>query len=180
MEYCKKHFLPVLILIITVLSFSLLACTDDAVGHFYSLEEAYDNGLISDEDVKNIAYYYRDVTAGGGLSDEERSIFEPSAKCPDEPNDLTIEKIKKTYARDILKNNRTALGRISIEYYYGTYNGNVVVNVTDDYRSRDLLFIDEITIGNTIILHYCPSIIRVWVVLGESYEKKSCVEVALC
>ena len=162
MKHFRKHFILALILGMSVLSFGMLACRDDVDGRFYSLEEAYDSGLISDLDVKNIAYYYGEVTVDGGLPEEDRRGFEPIAKTPEELDDVTVENIKKTYARDILKNNRAALGRISIGYYYGTYNGNAVVNVTDNYISVDVLFIDEITIGNTTILHYCPSIIRVW------------------
>ncbi len=105
MEHFRKHFILVLILVISVLSFGMLACKDDVDGRFYSLEDSYKNELISHSDLVAIAEL---LNSGRNSDDELNSDIESAIKNKyAELHDLNVK-------------------NIMIEYY-GSYNDCVAV-----------------------------------------------------
>ena len=160
----RTKFLQILstVLILAIASICCCAC-GNSKGRFYTLREAYENGLLSEHDIMDIAYYYRDVTMDGGLDDDIRENYTPTPKSPDKLSDDTVNSIKKTYRRDILKRNTASLKRIRISYYYGTYGDCVVASVLDNFAYYDYQFDDDYYVAGIHINWYCPNHLRVWV-----------------
>jgi hypothetical protein len=93
-----------------------------AVSKFYSLQEAYDQGLLTHEDLQSIAYYhnggYFDVNeefTGWGYDEN----FTPVPKTPEILNVETENKIKELQAYNLRTRepNATAENVAIIEYY---------------------------------------------------------------
>ena len=82
-----------LFLICLMFSLCLVSCDKCNEGTFYILEEAYEQNLISKEDLKNIAYYYNE------LVDND---FVPTPKDPEVLDECTEKIIKKMYLKKIL------------------------------------------------------------------------------
>ena len=107
----------------------------ESVGEFYTLDEAYENGWLTQVDLKNIAYYYH--TRYGETEHIDQS-FVPTPKTPE------------------------TLDNIDISQYYGTYNGCVVIGIVSDYLLIDPLLYPEYVIGEVSFFDYVPSAIGVW------------------
>ena len=102
-------------------------------GEFYSLEEAYEKGWISKNDLMNIAYY-----KNGNKLFEEVENFTPSPKNPETLSEETENAIKETRAYDLRIgqfNFEAISGDVYIDEYLGTYNGYVVVMLSDKYTN---------------------------------------------
>ena len=130
-----------------------------SVGHFYSLEEAYENGWLTQDDLNNIAYYYH--TRHGETEHVDES-FAPTPKTPETLSEDTQNKIKRTYLDEVAMAPDGTFDRIEIRQYYGTYNGCVVVGIQSDYVLIDPLLYPEHAIGEVIFYDYVPSAIDVW------------------
>ncbi len=89
-------------------------CGDDVpAGEFYSLQEAYDNGWLTREDLLSVAYY------------QNHSWGEEQVEYP-QKLDLDTEKdLIEVYAKK--KNMNTE--DVRIFSYYGTYNGSYVIDI---------------------------------------------------
>ena len=109
-----------------ILSFA--ACAPQKKGEFYTLQEAYDQGLLTVDDLKNIAYYQN------GESPDEN--FVPTAKNPEILSSKTENAIKESrayYYRNMeigaIEDAKSSGYRIV--NYLGTYNSSVAVMIED-------------------------------------------------
>jgi hypothetical protein len=113
----------VVIAVVAIMLFGVVAltgCTPEedeivAKGIFYSLKEAYDEGLLTVENLQSIADYHNN-----GIS------------YPEELDDFVSESVKKAWAESLRtdKTNprpETTAEEIVITKYYGTYNNCIVV-----------------------------------------------------
>ena len=133
-----------------VLSFALLVftilivgctsenCIDKIIdkneGEIYTLAEAYDSGLLSEDELKSILYYY--------CGYKESLDYNPIPKQPEFLSDVYEKKIKISYlymlhdkfensGKKVYDNSR--LQEIHIEYYYGIYDNTIAIRIFDDY-----------------------------------------------
>lgn len=127
-------------------------------GGFYSLEEAYENGWLTQDDLKNIAYYYHDAQEVD-VSDE---TFAPSPKDPETLSAETEYKIKRTYLNDVIGKEDGSFEHVFIYGYYGTYDGNVVIAISDDYHGYDYVAEPQYNVGGVTFYQYIAAYLRVW------------------
>lgn len=127
-------------------------------GVFYSLEEAYEDGRLTQDDLKNIAYYYHEAQEAD-LLDE---TFTSSPKDPETLSAVTEYKIKRTYLNDVIGMEDGSFEHVFIYGYYGTYGGNVVVAVTDDYHGYDYVIEPQYDVGGVTFYRYVAAYLRVW------------------
>jgi len=121
------------------------------IGMFRTLQEAYDEGLLTAQDLQTIANYHANGTLPAGeLSTEIASaIKELAAKNMRESELTPVEDAK---AADF-----------SIIRYYGVYNGSVALMINDPYHEypAEDLDINETIAG--VLFHYTnPNRIIVW------------------
>ena len=104
------------------------------IGAFFSLQEAYDKGWLTQNDLMSIAYYH----SGGRLYNEEimPEDYSPQPKMPEILSDETQLKIKSTAAKEYREEYKIteaeAVG-FTINQYCGTYGNCVVVMMRDVY-----------------------------------------------
>lgn len=155
----KKVFCLSLVLLLSIFCFS---CTGGD-GNIYELQEAYDNGWLTTDDIMNIGYYYQFGVVDGGLTEEELIGFEPKPKEADKLSKRVENKIKRAYRRYYLNkyNKRISLNKIELQHYYGTYQDCIVVAIYVHFNG-DLYFIDEYEIGGVVIRNYCNNIVKVY------------------
>lgn len=138
---------------------TLAACMPKKYGEFYSLQEAYDNGLLTKDDLKSIAYYHSGYLEEG---------FIPTPLYPEKLSESTENKIKQTWAyeknceasnSEIVK--YTSLNSLSVRYN-GTYNGAIAVVIVDNdnKHSLDVLY-DEVIDGVKFVIHDYNDI-KIW------------------
>lgn len=140
-----------------LMSISLLFGCNEEKGNFYSLQECYDNGYLTTEDLKNIAFYYND--------ENYDDSFEPTPKIPETLSNATENNIKQVYLNNLKERFPDAtLGGIRITKYYGTYDDCVVVTVWDDFIDYDLMVIPEQFIGSILFKNYCEREIYVYII----------------
>ena len=85
------------------------------LGKFYELEEAYELGLLDENDIKSIAYYYN-------TSVERLPVNSPEP--PPEPEPLSPEMVTRVLYYPEFPGYRS-----SYLHYYGTYNGYIALQV---------------------------------------------------
>ena len=126
----KKKLLAFAFVILTVSLVALSGCGN--YGTFYSLTKAYEEGLITYEDLLSIAYYHN-----GGIEGNEELMgedYEPIAKEPLDEN--TERKIRETRAYE-LRNSETypdedaTADGVKIRGYLGKYSNCYVVKCHD-------------------------------------------------
>lgn len=143
-----------------LLLFLLVACNtskEDGMGNFYSLKEAYDKGILTQNDLKNIAYYLNDN------SDDDTFIPNPLS-----PVYLSVEveksiKLTAVYelrTRDENSKPEATIEDITILGYYGTYNDYIVVRLSDSFSDYpDVVY--EIVIDDVTFI-YSGASITIW------------------
>ena len=137
---------------------------ENSIGRFYSLQQAYDKGLLNKADLMNIAYYHN-----GGRQYNEEIISENYVPIPKYPEKLEseIEKaIRQTYWEQYYKANNPydiKIDDIVIgNSYYGIYNNCVIVKVwvnnepITDNRCQDV-------VGGVTISYTEGNRISVWI-----------------
>lgn len=147
----KKCLSAIIVITVAVLLvFSVVGCvkeeTDDnwQRGSFYSLERAYELGLISREDLSQIAYYQNNKV------DCPRKLT--ASEIADIKNTRAAELRNETYPNGKLMFPDAKAEDITIDKYYGTYNGCHAVMLMDNYRGyTNALWTDEV---DGIKLHY--------------------------
>ena len=97
-------------------------------GTFYSLQEAYDNGWLTQEDLMSIAYYHND----GRVYNEDimPEDYVPQTKMPEVLSDETQLKIISA----IYNVEDAETVDITITEYYGTYGDCIAVKESMHYR----------------------------------------------
>lgn len=128
-------------------------------GSFYSLDEAYENGWLTQDDLKNIAYYFH---ARNGETEYIDEAFAPDPKTPESLDKKTQYKIKRTYLNEIIDMSDGSFDRVDIYDYFGTYNDNIVVYISDTYHAYDYVIEEEHVIGGVCFYDYCSAVLRVW------------------
>lgn len=128
-------------------------------GSFYSLEEAYEDELLTQDDLRNIAYYYH---TRYGETEHVGASFEPSPKTPETLSEDTQNKLRRTYLNEVIKMPDGSPDEVVIRGYFGTYNGCVVVDISDNYHQYDYVFEPEHEIGGVTFYDYVSAFLRVW------------------
>lgn len=141
----KKNIKKIICLGLTLIACvgGLCACNDgdkdnvytnpQKLGDFYKLEEAYEQGFISHNDLLNIAYYNHQKYDFAEYEWNDPN-FIPSLKNPETLSENTQNAIKETYAYNLKTQNdmnNISKDYIDIAYYYGTYNDWIVVEMRD-------------------------------------------------
>ena len=120
--------------VMLIMAFTLAGCGNRA-GKFYFLQEAYDAGYITREDLLDIAYY-ADL---GNIRDEDMEPIEhtPRPKTPEVLDEKTEKQILKTKGYYIVGRDRDGAKvkkrriRKMIMLYLGTYNDYVAAFIQD-------------------------------------------------
>ena len=119
------------------------------LGNFYTLQEAYDGGMLTVEDLQVIAEYH------------EKGVSVPEPLSPDIEN-----AIKEVAARNLREKESYEDAKaedFTITKYYGTYNGCVAFKIEDIYFSHPAVCVDETIAG--VEFHYpTPVKIIVWAI----------------
>lgn len=152
----KTRFKTALIIsIFLITAFSMLMCgCERKHGEFYTLQEAYENGILTQEDLISIAYYYHSnispETVNGDLMGEG---YQPIEKEPKVLSEKTERSIKKTMISDLKNQNFSQplkLKNIVISGYYGTYKDYIAVNLaysSDGVNTALDLALNEYEVG---------------------------------
>lgn len=138
-------------------------CTPEqqyAVGSFYSLEEAYENGWLTRDDILSIAYYYNQGTEGN--EELMGESYAPEPMVPETLDEERVNQIKRTYLNEVIAMPEGTFEHVIIRAYYGTYHENIVIHITDDYHGYDYVFEPEYEIGGVRFYHYAGAFLRVW------------------
>lgn len=124
-----KRFLAILLTIITLGCLGLSGCKKrQAIGKFYTLQEACEQGLLAEEDVKAIAFYHGGREANADKFEED---YVPTPKNPEQIPAKIQNDIKSDYIYYFLKESKNAKeSMIKIEEYYGSYNGYYVAVIS--------------------------------------------------
>ena len=107
----------------------LAGCAPEASGDFYSLQEAYEAGYLTKEEIMSIAYYHN-----GGRVYNEEIMSEEYTPIPKR----NVKKIRSTAAHgynERFPDQNAAADDFSINKYCGTYGDCVVVMMTDIYSN---------------------------------------------
>ncbi|MBE7078782.1 MAG: hypothetical protein E7380_02840 [Clostridiales bacterium] len=122
-------------------------------GSFYSLEEAYENGWLIEEDLEGIA-----------------DIYNNKKDCAYVAGDLPLNienSIKHTYLEDLREDVPQAkIENVELRKYYGTYGDCIVVNIYSQDMLCDIRF-EDTYIGNVLFRNFGGTYsITVWVADG--------------
>ncbi len=129
-----------------------------AIGRFYTLQEACDQGFITENDLKSIAYYNN-----GGRKNNEDKIAEDFAPQPLNPETIPAD-IQKNIKSDYIYyneklDNKTKDSKVTIKHYYGKYNDSYVVTLNGPF----LYTADERTFAvNGYNFYYTQEEFMVW------------------
>ena len=122
-----KRLLAILLTLTTLGCLGLSGCKKrQAIGKFYTLQEAYELGFLSENDLKSIAYYNN-----GGRANNENKIEEDFVPDPLNPKTIPAD-IQKNIKSDYIYyneslDNKTKESEVKIKYYYGKYNNCYIV-----------------------------------------------------
>lgn len=120
--------------------------------YFYTLDEGYRYGWLTDSDLNSIAYYYYENDQSVHLG----KYGTPKPKDPETLSAETEQQIKEAF-RDYLihsmKFSSPDMEAVNIYKYYGTYNDCVVVGIKYDYLIVDPIFEEEHSIGSVTFDH---------------------------
>ena len=165
MKKGKKMMAFVAVCVPLVAAVLVAGCTPEqqyaaSVGNFYSLEEAYENGWLTQEDILSIAYYYNQGTDGNEELMGEN--YAPKPIVPETLDEARVNQIKRTYLNEVIAMPEGSFEHVFIRAYYGTYHENIVIHITDDYHGYDYVFEPEHEIGGVRFYHYVGAFLRVW------------------
>ena len=147
-------------LVVALLCTGIASCTPYAEGTFYTMEEAYENGWLTQEDILSIAYYYNQGTDGNEELMGEN--YAPKPMVPETLDEERVNQIKRTYLNEVIAMPEGTFEHVIIRAYYGTYHENIVIHITDDYHGYDYVFEPEHEIGGVLFYHYVGAFLRVW------------------
>ncbi len=119
----KSKIMKLCVMFAVILFSSLnLSCSNNGVqekGYFFNLEESYRLGMLNQEDLLEIANYHNN----------DLEYFNPL-------NKEMQTKIKKTRLAE-MDDDKATIKDINITKYYGVYNDNYVVIVSDNFHPMD-------------------------------------------
>ena len=120
-------------------------------GEFYTLQEAYDSGYLTREDLLSIAYYHN-----GGITENEELIshdFTPKQKNSEGISELIKNSIINLYKTTYLSDLKDVSNKdIIIDQYYGTYNATVALQISDQFSGiPGIVYVNTVANVNFII-----------------------------
>ncbi len=129
-------------------------------GEFYTLQQAYDLKLITQEDLKSIAYYHN-----GGVEGNEEIMgenYQPQPKTPEVIDKMTERSIKQTFYNKYVndKHDSITLKDIGVSYYW-TCNNCIAVKIWCNGWGYGTMCGEEIVDGVKIIYN-CVNEIKIW------------------
>ena len=157
-----KKILSILLSIISVISiaFAFGGCGDEPVevrGKLYTMEQAYENGWLNEDDLKSIAcedYDYRFRYEENPYS----GMFTSTEKL-----DKKIEaEIKQAFLKQVIRSRTMTREQVSISKYYGTYSGNIVVQLYGEGVCFDHYIEPVAEVGGVIFKDYWEGDFRVY------------------
>lgn len=113
----------------------------------YNLETAYNNGYLTQDDLKSIAYYYNKETILPDFKLIPKAKLSPYVERSIKMSYLQRPSFKKDFPFATVKD-------IGVFDYYGTYNGYVVVKILDSLARYDLIYEPEKMIGGVTFYDY--------------------------
>lgn len=149
----KKVFMLLAVICLLVLT---TACTleNNKLGEFYILRDVYELELLTNDDLKTIAYYYNKIDVDG---------FNPIPKNPENISEEDEKIIKKTYLNKVIKEPNTSIKRVDLYAYYGTYGKCIVLGITDSFCAYDYVIEDEYIIDGVSFYDFAEAFIMVFV-----------------
>ena len=155
---CVGVVIVMLVALVMLVAIATYEPAPEKKGDFYTLQEAYDQGLITLDDLKSIAYYQN-----GGSEDES---FVPIPKTPEVLSEKTEKAIKETRAYDArnqsqLPHKDATPDKVNVKHYYGTYNNCVAVMITDMYAAYDAS-LWKITVEGVLFCYADGNRILIW------------------
>lgn len=144
--------------VVIIMIFSMAACTPKQRGTFYTLQEAFDQGMLTQDDLRSIAYYQN-----GGSEDED---FEPKLKTPESLSEKTEKAIKETRAYDLRNQDTKPIKEakakdITILKYYGTYNNCIALMMNDIYHDYPTA-LREVTVEGVLFRYSDGNSLIIW------------------
>ena len=118
-------------------------------GTFYDLEDAYENGWLDEEDLKSIACEYYNW-----YFNYEENPYSGMYTSTEELTDKMETELKQAYLKQVVGLSNGDRSRVKIYHYYGTYNGNVVVDISSNYVFIDPAPPVDTSIGGVIFKEY--------------------------
>ncbi|MBO4539887.1 MAG: hypothetical protein J5781_06380 [Clostridia bacterium] len=124
-------------------------------GDFYTLQEAYEQGLISKDDLKSISYYN---------SDGFHEFFEQSAQDIKELSENDVTKIKEEYVRLRHEEGKeTKTSEVKIKYSYGLYRQCIALLIGETAETEESRTETVLKDGYEFSIHYDTSAERAYV-----------------
>lgn len=154
-----KHL--ALLLLLVIMGSIVLACSptksnpqnasDDY--KIISIEDAYNNKLLTTTDLQNIAYY---------MGCASNAKYTPTPKNPSTLNSETQLKIKKVYLKGLKnKHPQATVNNVIINDYYGKYGSCIAIRLSNEIEHCDYLFEDEHNIGDVTFYNYCGAFVSI-------------------
>lgn len=135
MKNYRKLMVAICVIVI-LCSIAMGGCDNrEPKGEFYTLQQGYNNGLITIEELQTIAYY--------NSNGNDCSFITPIPKDPESLDEETMQKIKNDALIILLaqkgkdgkqKYPNATINDISVIGYYGTYNGVIVAKIADGFN----------------------------------------------
>ncbi len=147
-------------------------------GEFYSLQQAYDSGLLTQDDLKSIAYYYN-----GGIEGNEETMgvdFQPQSMTPEILDKITEFSIKQTYC-NYLHEERAEPSGVTLVNYCGVYNGCYAVVLDSIYIAYPLNIVNKWETVGGVNFHYCDHLgIDIWkATQGEDIDETLATQIKI-
>lgn len=149
------------LIIVIVCALTLVGCNNlEPKGEFYTLQQAYDDGLITQEDLWSIAYYYCNGIDYSDFNGVDYSAITPIPKNPKILDEKTLAKITNDALIKLLaekdKDGRQLHPKATAKDirvgYYGTYNGMIAVVIEDSFTPYVDVELQD-TIGGVIFTY---------------------------
>ena len=99
---------------------------EEELGKFYSLQEAYDNGWLTREELLSIAYYYQGKYLNEELMPED---YLPITKNPEVLSEEIQLEIRQTFYERYVKGGTYTLDDVEIQAYCGKYGEYIAVKI---------------------------------------------------
>lgn len=119
-------------------------------GEFIDLEDAFNEGFISRDDLLNIAYYYNHKV---NVNDEDFVLKEINKE---DLNEDVFFAIKETHTEKLKRfiESEPAFEDIYVGAFYGNYENCYCISVFYEGIAFDMMFIEEYTIGEVKLLDF--------------------------
>lgn len=140
-------------------AFAFGGCSNEEIevrGKYYTLEEAYENGWLSTEDLKSIACVYYDYWLIG-----EENPYKGMFISTEKLDKKTENELKQAYLNQIAKYPEGELDDVEINKCYGIYKENTIVDAWLKYTCIEPFPPIDKEIGGVEFKNYYPT--KFWV-----------------